>query len=107
MESASKQMLAQIARIRKDKELRQHENDDGVRFGEEADLTKLRPTFAGNRGGRGGRRDAQGGRERNYRDREFEGETRGGNRGGRGGAQTAKPGKREKLTDNTDAFPEL
>ena len=56
MESATKQMLAQIARIRKDKELRQHENDDGVRFGEEADLTKLRPTFAGNRGGRGGRR---------------------------------------------------
>lgn len=112
IDGASKQLLAAIARIRKDKEVRHHDDDDGVEIdkylngaSEENGMTKLRP-LPGNRGrGRGGRvRDDFGGSD--YRDREFAGESRG-QRGGRSGAQTARPGKREKLTDNTESFPEM
>lgn len=116
LDGISKQLLATIARIRKDKELRHHEDDDGVEIDKylnsdsaENGLTKLRPLPGhrgrGGLGGRGGRtRDDYDGR--NYRDREFEGEGRG-RRGGQSGAQTARPGKREKLTDNAESFPEL
>jgi hypothetical protein len=56
MDGVSKQLLASIARIRKDKEMRQHENDEGAdaeNDGERDGFTKLRPS--GNRGRRGGR----------------------------------------------------
>lgn len=105
MDGVSKEMLASIARIRKDKELRSFVNDDGVDVDDdESGLTKLKPS--GNRGRRGGRGREDYGVRGDYRDREFEGEARD-KRGGRGGAQTARPRIREKLTDNTESFPNL
>jgi hypothetical protein len=70
----------------------------------ESGFTRLRPTTAsrGRRGGRAPRdeRDASS----DFREREFDGT---GNRGGRGRAKSVRPAKKEKLTDNTELFPEL
>lgn len=46
MDGVSKQLLASIARIRKDKEMHQQQNDDGAdadNDGERDGFTKLRP----------------------------------------------------------------
>ena len=80
MDGVAKTVVAAIARIRKDKEIKSLE--DGELDRDQDGFTRLQPGYAGMRGRRGGR-----GREftalRNERDWEFEDDGRA-KRGGRG-----------------------